>query len=69
MAEREATLSAVSSTRHIADTVRFYDILARLEDKFGGRRTLSECKGRMAWPQRGMYFFFEAGETRSASSK
>ena len=66
MAEREAPLSA-PSTHRVADTIRFYDILARLEDKVGGRRALSECNGRMDWPLRGVYFFFEAGETRSAS--
>ena len=60
-------MSATPSTRRVADTACFYDILARLEDKVGGRRTLGECHGRMGWPVRGVYFFFEAGETRSAS--
>jgi hypothetical protein len=26
---------------------------------------LSDCNGRMHWPERGVYFFFEAGETQS----
>lgn len=60
-------MSADPSARRVADTVRFYNILAGLEDKVGGRRTLGECHGRMDWPLRGVYFFFEAGETRSAS--
>ena len=60
-------MSDAPSARRVADTARFYDILARLEDKTGGCRTLGECNGRMAWPQRGVYFLFEAGETRSAS--
>lgn len=62
-------MSVTPSTRRVADTVRFYDILAQLEDKVGGRRTLGESNGRMDWPQRGVYFFFEAGETRSASGQ
>jgi hypothetical protein len=30
---------------------------------------LSECNGRMEWPQRGVYFFQEAGEDRSDSGQ
>lgn len=30
-----------------------------------GTRRLIESHGRMTWPGRGVYFFFEAGETRS----
>lgn len=51
----------------IADTSRFYDLLAGIELRVGGRRTLATCDGRMDWPQRGVYFFFEAGERRSLS--
>ena len=51
----------------IADTVRFYDLLGQLEDALGGARTLAGCDGRMGWPQRGVYFFLEPGETRSLS--
>ncbi|HTV26286.1 MAG TPA: hypothetical protein VMF32_00715 [Xanthobacteraceae bacterium] len=47
------------------DLLRFYDLLARLEEKIGGARVLSDCSGRMNWPQRGVYFFFEPGELRS----
>jgi hypothetical protein len=46
---------------------RFYDVLAELEQCQGGTRKLSHCDGRMAWPQRGVYFFFEPGERRSDS--
>lgn len=42
----------------------FYALLAELEEKVGGKRTLESCKGRMDWPQRGVYFFFEEGEYR-----
>lgn len=42
--------------------VRFYSILADLEKIIGGARTLADCRDRMAWPARGIYFFREAGE-------
>jgi hypothetical protein len=46
--------------------VRSYEILASQEEKLGGKRRLSECDGRMKWPERdGVYFFFERGENRS----
>lgn len=44
----------------------FYDILGELEGLLG-RRVLGECSGRLPWPARGVYFFFEPGEFRSAS--
>jgi hypothetical protein len=47
--------------------VRFYRILAALESRLGGARTLAEADGRMGWPQRGVYFFFEPGEYRTTS--
>jgi hypothetical protein len=51
-------------SRH-ADLVRFYDLLATLEHALGGKRILADCDGRMVWPGRGVYFFFEPGETQS----
>jgi hypothetical protein len=45
--------------------VRFDSILDRLEREIGGERKLADCSGRMEWPQRGVYFFREAGEIRS----
>ena len=51
-----------------ADTGRFYDLLGRLATRTGGPRVLRDCSGRMDWPRRGVYFFFEPGETRSGSS-
>jgi hypothetical protein len=53
----------------IADIKAFYRILAALEAKLGGKRMLSESTGRMNWPDRGVYFFFEPGETRSDSGE
>lgn len=51
----------------VADTSRFYHLLAGIEGRIGGRPVLAACDGRMDWPQRGVYFFFEAGEQRSFS--
>ncbi len=44
---------------------RFYGLLTDLEHNLGGARKLSDCSGRIFWPQRGVYFFQEAGERRS----
>ncbi len=51
----------------LAATQRFYQLLNRLAARTGGPRRLEECRGRMGWPSRGAYFFFEPGEERSRS--
>jgi hypothetical protein len=51
----------------LQDLIRFYEIMDRLSKRLGGPRPLAGCNGRQNWPQRGVYFFFEAGETRSHS--
>ena len=43
----------------------FYSTLRELEAGLGPR-VLCECTGRQAWPERGVYFFFEPGEFRLA---
>lgn len=48
-----------------ADTRRFYALLSRVSERGGGCRHLANCDGRMDWPRRGVYFFFEPGECRS----
>lgn len=53
------------SNERLQDLVHFYSILDRLEQVIGGARTLGECRGRMDWPARGVYFLREAGESRS----
>tara|TARA_R110002110_G_scaffold85816_4_gene223682 strand:- start:7548 stop:8273 length:726 start_codon:yes stop_codon:yes gene_type:complete len=45
----------------------FYELLDELERRVGGKRLLRDCSGRMNWPERGVYFFFENGERQSAS--
>lgn len=47
-----------------ADLDRFYGLLGILEERCGGKRLLADCHGRMNWPSRGVYFFFEDGELR-----
>jgi hypothetical protein len=51
------------------DLRRFYDQLDVLGQRLGGFRSLESCTGRMVWPERGVYFFFEAGETRTDSGE
>lgn len=41
----------------------------RLEDRVGGTQTLSDCHGRMDWPERGIYLFFAPDETRVTGDK
>jgi hypothetical protein len=43
---------------------RFYETLAEVATACGGSHRLAACSGRMDWPQRGVYFFFEDGEVR-----
>ena len=51
----------------LADTIRFYELLDRLAMRVGGPRFLQSCHGKMDWPQRGVYFFYEGGESRSGT--
>ncbi|MFM8577587.1 MAG: hypothetical protein ACKOCN_02110 [Planctomycetaceae bacterium] len=48
---------------------RYYSLLEELAQRCGGPRRLAECDGSMDWPERGVYFFFEAGETRAATDR
>lgn len=43
---------------------RFYTLLGELENRLGEKRRLRGCHGRMDWPRRGVYFFFEPKEYR-----
>lgn len=53
----------------IRDVERFYALLGDLEARTGAFPLLRECHGRLKWPARGVYFFFEAGEERSTSGE
>ena len=54
-----------------ADAVRirhlkaWYTLLEQLVARVGTARQMSECHGKMNWPQRGVYFFQEHGEHRT----
>lgn len=43
----------------------FYAVLNTLSQKLGAARCLADCHGKMNWPVRGIYFFFEPGEYRA----
>lgn len=53
----------------IDDLRQFYRLLGQLERACGGVRTLAAAHGRLNWPERGVYFFFEPGEHRSHSGE
>lgn len=57
------------SARRAADLEHFYALLDLLEQKLGSARKLSDCTGRMNWPQRGVYFFREVGERRKHTGR
>jgi hypothetical protein len=48
---------------------RFYDLLAALDQRVGGPGKLKNCTGYMDWPDRGVYFFLEPGETRESTDQ
>lgn len=47
----------------------FYRTLTELDQRIGGTRTLKDCHGRLSWPDRGVYFFFEDSQVRSTSGE
>jgi hypothetical protein len=51
----------------LSDIRTLYSALTELGQRTGGPRAMATCSGRDAWPQRGVYFFFEPGEVRSTS--
>ncbi|HUZ32070.1 MAG TPA: hypothetical protein VMV19_08195 [Xanthobacteraceae bacterium] len=51
----------------LKDLILFYSILSNIERNIGGARKLSDCSGRMDWPERDVYFFMESGENRTDS--
>ncbi|MBY6153943.1 hypothetical protein KUV47_12030 [Vannielia litorea] len=51
----------------LEDLQRFYELMAELDSCIEGKHLLRDCHGRMNWPLRGVYFFFEDGEVRGQS--
>ncbi len=56
-----------SGEKRLEDIHKFYSLLDVLEEKLQSTRVLSECDGKLDWPRRVVYFFFEPGEHRSTS--
>lgn len=52
---------------NLRDIERFYDALAVLKDRCGGFSRLEVCRRRDVTAARGVYFFFEDGESRCGS--
>ena len=50
------------------DVDRFCAIVATLRERCQGSRHLKDCTGKLGWPERGVYFFFEDGEFREDGS-
>ncbi len=57
------------SDRRLNDLIRFYSILNQLEKAIGAARALADCRGRMKWPSRGVYFFHETGGHRGSAPR
>ncbi len=53
----------MSASRH-HDLTSFYDLLHGLESDTAAR-LLKDSDGRLQWPNRGIYFFFDASESRT----
>ena len=51
-----------------SDLDTFYALLDEVGGRIGGRRRLGDCHGRMSWPLRGVYYFFEPSEHRDVVS-
>jgi hypothetical protein len=51
--------------QRMVDLIRFYELLARMEERIGARPTLADCDSRTKLPERGVYFFMEQNEKRS----
>lgn len=58
---------AGARVNRLQDVERLYAILGELGARVGPFPRLRDCNGRMNWPTRGVYFFFEDGEGRSTS--
>lgn len=54
---------------HQNDSDRFYGLLDKLKRRVEGTRKLKSCTGYMDWPDRGVYFFLEPGETRESTDQ
>ena len=60
-------LTEATIVRSVDHLTKFYTLLNVLEERLAGMRRLSDRSGRIPWPKRGVYFFFEPGEIRTGS--
>lgn len=51
-----------------SDLQRFHALIDELDSRIGGAPQLRACTGKMPWPERGVYFFFEPDEYRPDGS-
>ncbi|WP_247731078.1 hypothetical protein [Halovivax limisalsi] len=51
------------------DLDRLYHLLDRFDERVGGAKTLDDCTGYTDWPERGIYVFFAADESREGSDQ
>jgi hypothetical protein len=51
------------------DLNRFYSLINTLQKQVGGTQKLKSCTGYMDWPDRGVYFFLEPGETHQSTDQ
>ena len=48
---------------------KLYELLAKLERGQGDKRRLGDCTGKLHWPRRGLYLFFDPGEYRRGDTR
>ena len=51
------------------DLETFYGLLSELRSRVGGFRYLRDSTGRIIWPERGIYFFFDRDEPRRSGEE
>jgi len=59
----------LAESQRLADLDRFYFLLKRLSLEGSDARLLQDSSGKLRWPSRGLYFFFDPLELRSFDSK
>ena len=64
---RHAPVPGVGDAR-LADVEEFYRAMGQLARELGGPRRLRDSTRSSGWPPRGVYFFYEDGETRADGS-
>jgi hypothetical protein len=66
--EENNELKGKPEMSRLEDMENFYTVLDKLRQKTD-YRYLGKCNGKMKWPKRGLYFFFEEGELREGNER